>query len=409
MKLWLKFIIGSLLGVVAAFVFPNESVIMQKFLPFLTEFAIKFGRYMLLPLLFFSMTVSVCKLRESDLLLKTAIKTILVILSSTLLLSLLGVISGLIVVLPRIPIPVEKILQTPSLDIRNNFLKLFPSSVFECFTDGAYLLPLLVFAGFAGAGCSTDRVIAKPVLTLFDSMSKVSYAIICFFTDMLAIGMIPIACTWTTQLSSVISAGTFTNLLILLFVDFLLIIFAIYPLILRFTFKEMHPYRILYASISSILTAFFSGDTNLVISLNIRQGKENLGIHRRLNAVTFPIFSIFSRGGTALVTSICFIIILRSYSSLGISFFDVLWLFVSSFLISFFLGAIPVGGPFIALTTLCSLYGRGYAAGYLLLKPAAPIICSLAAAIDAATAMFGSYLIASKSKLTEHKETRYYI
>lgn len=409
MKIWLKFIIGSILGIISALIIPTDTFVMQKILPYITKYSIQFGRYMLLPLIFFTMTVSVCKLRKKNLLLKTALKSISVVTISSLILTIIGIISGLLVSLPRIPIPVEKISQVTTLDIPSNLLKLFPNSVFECFLDGSYLLPLYIFAGFAGAGCATDSNIAKPVLTLFDSFSKVSYFIMCFFIDMLAFGMIPIAATWTLDFVAAIKLNTFTNLIILLSVDLVLIIFVIYPLILRFGFKELHPYRILYASITSIITAFFSGDTNLVLAINMRHGKDSLGIRRRLNSVVFPIFSTFARGGSALVVSICFIVILRSYSSLGISFFDIMWLCGAVFICSFFLGALPTGGAFIALTVICNIYGRGYAAGYLLLKPVAPILCAYAAAIDAATAIFGSYLIASKSKMTEHKETRYFI
>lgn len=409
MKIWIKLIIGTVLGIISALVIPTDTFVMQKLLPFMTKFAIQFGRYMLLPLLFFTMTVSVCKLRETRQLLKTALKTSAVILASTMILTVLGIISGLIIKLPRIPIPVEKISSTPSLLISENFLKLFPESVFDCFIDGAFLVPLYIFAGFAGAGCASDRNTAKPVLNLFDSLSKVSYAIMNFFIDMLSFCMIPIAATWCLDFAVALKAGVFTNLIILLVIDFILVIFVIYPLILRFGFKELHPFKILYASISSIIVAFFSGDSNLVLAVNMRHGKESLGIKRRLNSVTLPIFSSFARGGSALVNAICFIIILRSYSSLGISFFDVMWLLGITFVTSLFLGALPTGGTFIALTVICSLYGRGYAAGYLLLKPVAPILCAFAAAFDAATAMFGSYLIASKNKMAEHKETRYFI
>ena len=47
--------------------------------------------------------------------------------------------------------------------------------------------------------------------------------------------------------------------------------------------------------------------------------------------------------------------------------------------------------------------------GFLLLKPAAPIICSFAAAFDALTAMFGTYIIAVKTKLIEHHSINHFI
>ena len=409
MKIWLKYVLGCLLGILASTVLPVESAAVQKVLSFLTEFTIRFGRYTLIPLLFFSMLVAVYNLRDSNLLLKTAFQTVFMVVMSSLILVVFALISAVLVKLPRIPISVEKVSETVSLDIPSRLLQLFPFAGFNSLIDGAYLLPLFVLAGFAGAGCASDKTSAKPALTLFDSLSKVSYAVMSFFIDMLAIGLIAVSCSWFIQFKDILLSGVFTPLIILLCADLILIIMLIYPLIMRFVFKEMHPYRVMYAGISSIVTAFFSGDTNLVLPISIRHAKESLGVKRRLNAVTLPVFSTFARGGSALVTAISFIIILRSYSSLGVSFSDVLWIGLISFLLSFFLGAFPAGGTYISLTVLCTLYGRGFDAGYLLLKPMAVILGSFAAAIDAATSMAGSYVIASKMKMTEHRELKKFI
>ena len=55
------------------------------------------------------------------------------------------------------------------------------------------------------------------------------------------------------------------------------------------------------------------------------------------------------------------------------------------------------------------MYGRGFEAGYLLLKPAALIIGSFATAIDAATTMFGSYFVAHKLKMTNLYDVKHFI
>ena len=159
----------------------------------------------------------------------------------------------------------------------------------------------------------------------------------------------------------------------------------------------------------SIITAFFSGDSNLVLQLNMRHGKESLGIRRRINGAVHPLFTIFARGGSALVTTVGFIMIWRSYSSLSIPLTDILWLTFASFGISFLLGGFPSGGAFVLLTVICVLYSRGFEESFLLLKPAAPIICSFAAAFDALTAIFGSYIVAVKTKLIEHHGINHFI
>jgi Na+/H+-dicarboxylate symporter len=355
------------------------------------------------------MTISVCNLREENKLFKVFLQTVAVIVLSSFVLMFIGLISALLIKLPRIPISGEKLSTPIILGLSEKILNLLPDSPFEALLDGAFLVPLYVFAGFAGAGFASDRVVSKPAYNLFDSLSHVCYLIMSFFVDMLAIGMIAISCTWTIQFISLLKTGVYTGFIIMLFVDFVLIVGIIYPLIMRFIFKEMRPYRILYASIAPILTAFFSTDANLSLIVNIRHSKESIGIRRRLNSIVMPIFSSFGRGGTACVTAISFIVILRSYSGLGIAFTDIIWIALVSFGLSFVLGAIPMGGPFVAISVICSLYGRGFDAGYLLLKPAIPVICAVATAIDTVTALLGSYLIASKNKWIERKDMKKYI
>ena len=197
-------------------------------------------------------------------------------------------------------------------------------------------------------------------------------------------------------------------LILMLLVIFIVIAFGIYPAIIRYMCNDPHPYRVLYASLAAVIAAFISGDTNFVLPMNIRIGNESLGIKRRINGVTFPFFSIFARGGASLIVTLSFVVIWRSYVQ-AIPAENIPWIFFMSFALSFLLGGFPSGGPFAALTILCTMYGRGFETGYLLLKPVAPILCSFAAAFDVLTAMFGSYMIAVKTKMIEHHSTQHFI
>ena len=198
-------------------------------------------------------------------------------------------------------------------------------------------------------------------------------------------------------------------MIIMFIVDFVIVAGIIYPLILHFVCHDPHPYKVLYASIAPMILAFFGGDSNLVIPLVNRHLRDSLGIRRRCRGYTYPMFAIFARGGSALVTTISFILIWRSYSSLSIPVTDILWIFSLSFGLSFLLGGIPAGGAFVLLTILCSKYARGFETSFLLLKPASMIICSFAALFDTLTAMVGSYIVAVKTKNIEHHSITHFI
>jgi len=409
MKLWIKYLIASLLGVACAFILPTNNEAISSALEYLTELVIRFGRYMTIPVMFFTVIVAVNKLRETNQIAKTALWTGGTIVVSSLLLSLVGLLSILVVRLPRFPITVEKVSETATLNTANLIRTLFPYSPIESLLNGSFLLASFLFAGLIGGASASDNVFYPPIVQLADSLSKLMYNIAVFFTEFLSYGMAIILCYWTTKFRAIITSGVFSPMILLLLVDFLIVVGLIYPLIIRYICHDPHPYRILYASICSAIAAFFSADSNLTLLINMRHGKESIGIRRRINGITFPLFNIFARGGSALVTVVGFIMIWRSYSSLTIPFLDILWITFASFGISFLLGGLPAGGAFVSLSVLCTIYGRGFETGFLLLKPAAPIICSFAAAFDALTAIFGSYVVAVKTKLIEHHGINHFI
>lgn len=409
MKLWIKYLIGALFGAVFAFILPLGNEQVAAAVSFVTEIVVRFGRYMVVPVVFFTAVIAFNRLRDTKMLFKTGIWTGGVIVASSLLLTVTGLLSILIVKLPRIPITVETVSESASLGVGDLIKSLLPYSAFETLNNGSFILAAFFFAMLVGTASTADPVLFKPVTQLADSLSKLMYNISVIFTEFLSVGMVAVLCSWTIQFRGVLTSGVFAPLILMLLVDFIFIASVVYPLIIRYLCHDPHPYRILYASVCSVVTAFFSGDTNLVLQLNMRHGKESLGVRRRINGVVHPLFSIFARGGSALVTAISFIVIWRSYSSLSIPFTDILWITAVSFGISFLLGGFPAGGAFVSISVLCMLYSRGFENGFLLLKPAAPIICSFAAAFDALTAIFGSYIIAVKTKLVEHHGIKHYI
>ncbi len=409
MKVWVKYLIGVALGIVSALILPVDNPSVSAAIAFVLEIFVKFGRYIVVPLLFFTAAVAVNKLRTSRLILKASMWTAIIIVVSSLILTLVGLLSILIVKLPRIPITVDQVTDTYTLGIGNLVRSLFPNSAFEALLEGSFLLVPFLFAFIIGWESAADANVFRPVVALLDSLSKLSYGIAVFFTEIMSVGMIAIMCNWTITFRAVWTTGIYTPMIIMFIVDFIVVAGVIYPLILYYVCHDPHPYRVLFASLTSALTAFFSGDTNLTLPLNIRHGKESLGVRRRISGFTYPLYSIFARGGSALIVVISFIVIWRSYSSLSIPVKEVLWISVSAFGLSFLLGGLPSGGAFVLLAILCSAYSKGFETSFLLIKPAAPVICSFAALFDTVTAMFGSYIVAVKTKMIEHHTIAHFI
>ena len=388
-----------------ALILPFDNLQWSATLSFITEIVVRIGRYSLLPFLFFSGIMAAYHLKSDGLLLRTTLWTAGTIIVTSVLLTTLGLVSILAVNLPRIPISIERVNEISSINVQDLMKNIFPYSAFSSLTQDAFLLPAFVFALTIGYGCYIKHSNVKPLTTFFDAASELFYNISSAMTDFFSAGIVFVMCSWTIQFRSVIKSGVFMPLFIMLLVDFIILVGIIYPLILKLLCKNRRPFKILYASLVPFFTSFFSGDTNLSLLSEMIMGKEHLGIRRRTSGFSFPLFSIFARGGTSLIVTISFVMIWRSYSTLSIEFFDMLSISLTALALSFVLGNIPVDGTFIALTILCTMYGRGMETGYLLLKPAAVILGSFSALFDAATAMFGCYLIANRTKTIETRRS----
>jgi Na+/H+-dicarboxylate symporter len=409
MKVWIKYLIGIALGVITAVLLPADSVSGASVITFLTELFVRFGRYLVVPIVFSSAIVAINKLRTSKILLKSTAWTFGFIIVSSLLLAFVGLLSILIVRLPRIPITNELAGEIAGIDVKALILSLFPESAFSALKEGSFLLVSFLFGSMIGWESASELTVFKPVFALADSLSQLFYHISVFFTEILAVFSIAIMCNWTITFRTAFATGIYTPLIVMLLCDFILIVCVIYPILIRVVCHDPRPYRVLYASLAPMMLAFISGDSNLVLPLTIRHGKESLGIKRRSSGFTYPLFSVFARGGSAIVVIISFIMIWRSYTALRIPFNDISWLFFTAFGLSFLLGAIPNGGAFILLTIICTKYGKGFETSYLLLQPAAVILCSFATLFDTATAMFGSYVVSVKTKMVEHHTIHHFI
>lgn len=400
----MKYFIGAAIGILAAILLPWNNVTGSSIITFISTLCIRFGRYLVVPLIFTTVIVSINKLKMSGLVLKTSLWTGGIIIVSSFILTLIGLFSVVIVKLPRIPITVDVSTEVASIDIKGMLLSLFPNSAFEALMNGSFLLVSFLFAIMIGRTCFSDQNTFKPIYNLADSLSQLFFKLSSVFCEIFSILIIAIMCYWTITFRAAFSTGIYTSMFALFVVDFVIIVGVIYPIIVRYVCREPHPYRVLYAAIAPMLVGFITGDENFVLPVIIRHGKESLGIKRRCGGLTFPLFSIFARGGSALVAAISFVLIWRSYSSLKFPFEDIVLIFSLSFGLSFLLGGIPSGGAFVLLTILCQTYGKGFETSFLLLKPAAIIICSFSTLFNVATTMFGSYIVATKTNLMEHHQ-----
>jgi Na+/H+-dicarboxylate symporter len=410
MKIWMKFLLGALLGMGLGFLLPGDNEKIRNMLVWLESLSIRIGRYTLVPILIFSLTIALYELQQDGRFWKLFFSSFLVMIGSGVFVIAAGIIVTLVFPPARIPILVEEQAEAVSLYLPESVMELFPSNVFSALiNEGIFLLPMAVFVFFFAVGLSYDRNYTKPVITMMDSLSRIFYHITSFFSEILGVLIIALSAYWTIQYREALETTMFRDLIVLLGLLSGILGLVILPLFLLFLKPKANPLAAVYGSLGPALAAFFSGDINFTLPVMLRHAKENLGARRRSNAVTVPLFAIFGRAGSAMVATVAFMVIIRSYSSLGITLADILSIGIRALLISFVLFQHPGNGAYTALAILSMGYGRGFEAGYLILKPLAFYLIAAGTFLDVMIMSLAAYALARISGFQTEKSPRHFI
>jgi Na+/H+-dicarboxylate symporter len=411
MKVWVKLFIGSALGLTIGFLLPQDSTALISAFAWLEKLALGIGRYAVAPVLVFSLTVSVYELRQDEQFWPVILKNFLLIIGVSALVISLGIAVTILFSPGRIPIEKTDQFEPMRLDIAANIIDTFPANMFSVLASGGvYLFPIYAFAFFLGVGLNYDRNYSKPVISLFDSLSRIFYHVASFFSEIIGFILIVLSAYWAVSFNGILAAGVYKDIVLMLGLFSITLCFIIFPLFLYILRPRVNPWMVLYGFLAPALTSFFSGDYNFSIPVIQRHTKENFGIRRRSGTFTIALFSTFCRCGSAVVAAAAFIVIIKSYSYLRIAPAALFSIGFYAFVISFLLARHPGEGAYIALAALCLNYGGGeYRAGYLILKPLAFYLIAVGTFIDVMICSFSSYVIARTNNFIEEKNLVHFI
>jgi Na+/H+-dicarboxylate symporter len=233
-----------------------------------------------------------------------------------------------------------------------------------------------------------------PATDVVDSAARVFYRLNSWVVEALAVGMIAISAFYVMRIRTVSDIGLFGPLLLVVAAIAALFVLVVLPLLVFLLGDRYSPFAWLYAQVSPVLLAFFSGDSYFALGALFRVSKENFGLSRAVAAPTLTLSAVFAKSGSALVVAASFITVLRSYTALEITGGQVLLIMLLSFSVSLLLGTVPGATVLVGLSVLARVFGQGIDEIYLILLPALPILSGIAALTDTMTAAFVSFMTA---------------
>lgn len=395
MKIWLKFVAGTALGVVLYLFFPQGWATQDSWLAHTVDFVIRALRYALFPLMGFSLLVAIYELKKEQRFGRVAWNTVVWGFASTLVMILIG--SLVLTFFP--PQRITVLSRTETAPSVPSFLEVLrqalPKNVVEIFgTSSDLFLPIFVFVFLMGLVIQVDkRETYLPIVSLSDAFSRLLYQFNFYMVEIVSL-FTPLLVSYALlQVFSVPDLRLYVQAGVLISIIVLSAVLLVFPFLYYVLTDRKNPYKVLFANLGAALVALFTGDVFAAQGTLVLQSRENLGVSRKIGAFAYPYLALFSRGGTAMVSLVGFYVVLRSYSSLDVTLEQFLWAIGASVLVSVLLPTVPGAAAYIGIVVMCQWYGKGLEAAYLNLLPIMLWMSGLAAFADVAVAgLVASYL-----------------
>ena len=403
MKVWVKLLLGAVIGGILGYVLPiAESGQFAGILERLQTIALRAGRYAAAPLVVFSLTIAIYELRREGQFLALIGKTLLVILGTSVVVLSAGIGLCRLFPLGRIPVFAENAGGALPIPLGEAALELVPPNMLAALvSDSPFLFPLCIFAFVMAVGLSAaDTVVGvKPVVSFFDAFSRIFFHIAAFVSEILGFALVILAAAFAVRCREMLKTNVFQTIVIPFLAVTLFLSFVVLPALLYLLKPRSRrsPWSKVYGSFAPAIAAFFSGDIHFTLPILTYLNRENLGVRRRVNAVTTMLFTTIGRSGSAMIAAASFIVILKSYSSIEITFAQTVQIGIRALFLSFALGRNSADGAFAALAVLCLWAPKGFETGYLILRPISFFLIACGTLIDTMAASLGSYAVSRLS------------
>jgi Na+/H+-dicarboxylate symporter len=396
MKLWMRILAGSVVGLVLGIYFPIGADGATPFLQMIASVMVTVGRYAIFPLAFFGVVIGIHELRQDKMTTKVYGKAALMVLATTGIAVVLGTLVTLFLSPRRIP-PIFQEAMIESLPSLPVFVTgVFPANFFTIFTSNAgFLLPVVAGGVLIGLVLYHEGPSVDPAVDVMEALARTFYRVNAWLNEIVSFALIAIAAYWVVQLRVVTDLALFAPLIWVVIGIAVLLAVIGYPLVLFLWADRYNPFTWLYGLVPPVLAAFFSGDSYFAFGPLTRVAKENYGISREAAAPVLTLTTLFAKAGSAMVIAASFVTVFRSYTALEITFGQVLWIMLAAFAISFVLGRAPGMTVIVGLSVLAGWYGEGMQDIYLILLPALPILTGIAVAVDTMTAAAITFLTAT--------------
>ena len=317
MKTWLTYLAAAILGF-AFELFLKDSSLFVTCMSFSADLVLRLGIFIVFPLVLATMTSGTASLSRKrgdtcfvwhSSFLWAMMTSVLLSATAAFLFRVFPAAFPAISSPEAIAEPADSIFQTliastsPKLSAANPFSF---NAFLNLIKSSACLLPVVILSLVLGYAFRPTSVIIRPAYITLNSISEAMFRLAKKVAQLTWIGIFFISGMWFHTISKDETLFVSGRFLILLGINTLGILIVVLPLVYAiFTGFRRNPYRQIKRLFSAATAAFISNNYLFCQSALYTDCRINLGIQKRVVATSLPIHSLITKGGSALVSTMC--------------------------------------------------------------------------------------------------------
>lgn len=263
---------------------------------------------------------------------------------------------------------------------------------------GKFFLPLVFAAFILGAALTPSSDVIRPAYTVMNSFSEAVYRIQRTAAYFGAFYVYVAGTAFFLNIWQEKTAFVSPEPFVALALSVLLVTMVVLPLLYAiFTGFRKNPYGVVGRGLAGLLTAFLSSNIYASSLMGESLSRSNMGIQKRISSTATPLSILIARGGTAFVSTLTTVTLLKTLGA-EISTFALVILALTisglSLVSSFFPGVeIAVVSVFAIRFLNINVYGAEAAIVALL-----PILNGFAIMIDVLISFMASAIVGARTK-----------
>ncbi|MBY4635902.1 dicarboxylate/amino acid:cation symporter [Sphingopyxis sp. XHP0097] len=295
--LWQRVVGALVLGVLTGFLWGPEAASLK----WIGDFFIKAVKMLVVPLIFFSLVSGVAAIGDLRKLGKVGGRAMLLFVVTGQIAVWLGLGLGT-VLQPGVGVDTSAIERGPvpepnATGWTDMILSIVPESPVQVMAD-VQVLPLIVFALLVGIGILMAKEEGTPVAKIFDSGAIIMQKVTMLVMELTPFGVFALM-AWVAGVLGMEALQSLAQLVGLNYLGCLLIIFGLYPLMIRLLAK-VPVIGFFRGMIDAMAVSYSTASSNATLPVTLRCAQRNLGVSPSVSSFVISLGATINMNGTAM-------------------------------------------------------------------------------------------------------------